>query len=67
MDRIEYEEWALKAVDPALGPDILHPNKQGEESNEEKNQDGKEAKIGSGKLVGKIPGQDVSCSLFILS
>ncbi|CAO1622508.1 unnamed protein product [Sympodiomycopsis kandeliae] len=22
MDRIEYEEWALKAVDPSLGPDV---------------------------------------------
>lgn len=26
MDRIEYQEWALKAIDPALGPRLLHEN-----------------------------------------
>jgi hypothetical protein len=29
MDRIEYEEWALKAVDPTLGPS-LNPVKKSE-------------------------------------
>lgn len=23
MDRIEYEEWALKAIDPALAPKLV--------------------------------------------
>ncbi|KAL9932185.1 hypothetical protein V8E36_008957 [Tilletia maclaganii] len=27
MDRIEYEEWALKGIDPALAPSIKHPTK----------------------------------------
>ncbi|KAK0562725.1 hypothetical protein OC861_005168 [Tilletia horrida] len=25
MDRIEYEEWALKGIDPALAPSLKHP------------------------------------------
>lgn len=67
MDRIEYEEWALKAVDPALGPSILHPNAKGEEGEkkgveQQENQPNGEsaAKIGSGKLIGKTPSMDVS-------
>ena len=25
MDQIEYEEWALKGVDPSIGPTLTHP------------------------------------------
>lgn len=25
MDQIEYEEWALKGVDPSIGPTLAHP------------------------------------------
>lgn len=28
MDRIEYEEWALKGVDPTLGPTLNHPQEK---------------------------------------
>ncbi|MCO5590881.1 hypothetical protein L7F22_044856 [Adiantum nelumboides] len=38
MDRIEYEEWALKGVDPALGPslDVKEAGRRREDGKEEK-------------------------------
>ncbi len=32
MDRIDFEELALKGIDPSLGPSILHPDISGKES-----------------------------------
>lgn len=40
MDRIEYEEWALKGIDPALGP-TLNPNERKDRSEEK----GEETKL----------------------
>ena len=50
MDRIEYQEWSLKGIDPALGPSIRHPT--GQEGKEGGSEDGNgkvegQAKIGS--------------------
>lgn len=40
MDRIEYEEWALKAVDPTLGPKlIVGKGEDGKESQEVRQKD----------------------------
>lgn len=30
MDQIEYEEWALKGVDPSIGPTLTHPKGAGQ-------------------------------------
>lgn len=31
MDRVEFEELALKGVDPSMGPKISHPRSPSEE------------------------------------
>lgn len=39
MDRIEYEEWALKGVDPAMGPTLRSPIKNSEEVESKKEEE----------------------------
>ncbi|KAG1745868.1 mitochondrial K+-H+ exchange-related-domain-containing protein [Suillus paluster] len=34
VDRIDFEELALKGVDPSLGPSIMHPDITGQQANE---------------------------------
>ncbi|THV03051.1 hypothetical protein K435DRAFT_775210 [Dendrothele bispora CBS 962.96] len=43
VDRIDFEELALKGIDPSLGPTILHPDLQRKE--EEAEQEGQDTKI----------------------
>lgn len=46
MDQIEYEEWALKAVDPAIGPGLSAPEGKGRrEDRREARADGTETAL----------------------
>ena len=51
MDKIEYEEWALKAVDPTFGPS-LNPKKLGVK--EAESNDAEKASKGVEKVAGEV-------------
>lgn len=61
MDRIEYEEWALKAVDPALGPSLNPVKKsEGQELKDVKPEEVREISMSGEKAGGLARKADVA-------